>query len=211
VPGPEGSGLDDLGEAIERALLEPAIAGLLVVVSGDPPLDERAGAARTLDLARRGQGILDRLHRGGKPAVAVVVGEARAAGAELALACHAIVCAAGARIAPCQLAAGELPRLGGMQRLARRVGAERALRLLLAAEPVPADEALALGLVDQVAPDEQVRSRGLGLLARLTAHPASLVATAIEAVTAGCDLGLDDALELDAQLAGLVAARRSGG
>lgn len=106
------------------------------------------------------------------PTVAAVHGAAYGGGACLALACDHVVAGAGARLGFVFTALG-LPG-GDMSApwlLARRVGTRRAWRLLAEAAEVPADEALALGLVDEVVADDEVLPRARAVAARWAAAP----------------------------------------
>jgi len=98
---------------------------------------------RTIDLATR----IDELH---KPTVAAVEGFAMGGGLELALACHYRVAAPGARLALPEVKLGLLPGGGGTFRLPRLIGVEFAVDMMLSGEPVSADQAQALGLVDRI-------------------------------------------------------------
>ena len=84
------------------------------------------------------------------PVVAAIQGVALGGGLELALGCHARVAWAGARMGLPEVKLGLLPGAGGTQRLPRIVGVEKAVAMILSGNPVPAEEAKALGLVDAV-------------------------------------------------------------
>ena len=85
-----------------------------------------------------------------KPVVAAMHGTALGAGVELALACHYRCAVPGAKLGLPELTLGIIPGAGGTQRLPRLIGARRALKFILDARPVGADDALALGIVDKV-------------------------------------------------------------
>jgi 3-hydroxyacyl-CoA dehydrogenase len=86
-----------------------------------------------------------------KPVVAALHGTALGGGFELALACHFRVAVAGARVGLPEVKLGLLPGAGGTQRLPRLVGPEKALRMIVTGEPIAAAEALADGIVDEIA------------------------------------------------------------
>lgn len=92
----------------------------------------------------------------GKPVVAAVHGDVLGAGLELALACHARVAQADARLGLPEITLGLIPGAGGTQRLPRLVGTAVARALMLSGGPVGASQALTIGLVDQVVADDPV-------------------------------------------------------
>jgi 3-hydroxyacyl-CoA dehydrogenase len=87
----------------------------------------------------------------GKPVVAALHGTALGGGFELALACHYRVAAPGTRVGLPEVKLGLLPGAGGTQRLPRLIGPEKALKMIVTGEPVAATEALADGIIDQIA------------------------------------------------------------
>jgi 3-hydroxyacyl-CoA dehydrogenase len=85
-----------------------------------------------------------------KPIVAAIHGFALGGGLELALACHFRCAVAGTQLGLPEVKLGILPGAHGTQRLPRVVGAERALDMIASGEPVGADKALELGLIDEI-------------------------------------------------------------
>jgi 3-hydroxyacyl-CoA dehydrogenase len=85
-----------------------------------------------------------------KPVVAAIHGTALGGGLELALACHYRVAAPAARLGLPEVKLGILPGAGGTQRLPRAVGPEKALRMIVTGEPIPARKAAEDGLVDEI-------------------------------------------------------------
>jgi enoyl-CoA hydratase/3-hydroxyacyl-CoA dehydrogenase len=106
---------------------------------------------RIVDFTRAGQELLLRIDRCPKPVVARLNGLALGGGAELALACDAIVAEPGAAIGFPETGIGIYPGLGGTQRLAKRAGLAVARGLVLTGDVLPAARAAELGLVDRVA------------------------------------------------------------
>ena len=86
-----------------------------------------------------------------KPVVAALFGTPMGAGFEISLACHFRVAAPGTRMALPEIKLGLMPGAGGTQRLPRLAGMEKALAMILSGDPMTAEDALACGVVDEVA------------------------------------------------------------
>ena len=112
------------------------------------------GAADAEKLAREGQAGFDRLERFPKPVVAAVHGACLGGGLEWAMACHYRICSDDPRtqLGQPEVQLGLIPGAGGTQRLPRLVGIATALDLILTGKNVRPRKALAIGLVDEVAP-----------------------------------------------------------
>jgi len=90
------------------------------------------------------------------PTIAAVSGYALGGGCELALACDLRIAGESARFGQPEVGLGIIPAAGGTYRLPRLVGAGRARELILTGRIIDADEALAIGLVNRLVPDERV-------------------------------------------------------
>jgi 3-hydroxyacyl-CoA dehydrogenase len=91
-----------------------------------------------------------------KPVVAAIHGTTLGGGLELALACHARVAAKDAKLGLPEIKLGILPGAGGTQRVPRLIGAEKALKMITSGDMMPAEEAKASGLVNEVASGDVV-------------------------------------------------------
>ena len=114
-----------------------------------------AGAdIRTFDLPREQspdlRGTVDRLDGFSKPVVAAIHGTALGGGLELALACTYRVAVPGAQLGLPEVKLGVLPGAGGTQRLPRVVGVQKALEMMLSGNPIKAEEAEQIGLIDEL-------------------------------------------------------------
>src|SRR5215471_7047324 len=89
-----------------------------------------------------------------KPVVAALQGTAYGGGFELALACHFRVAVATARVGLPEVKLGLLPGAGGTQRLPRLVGPEKSLKMIVTGDPIAAGEALADGVIDEIAAED---------------------------------------------------------
>ncbi|MDF2598014.1 MAG: fatty acid oxidation complex subunit alpha [Methylobacterium brachiatum] len=94
--------------------------------------------------------VLERLDAGSKPVVAAIGGAALGGGLELAMACHGRVAAPAAKLGLPEIKLGIIPGAGGTQRLPRLIGPDAAFTMMLTGEPVSAETAAKLGIVDAV-------------------------------------------------------------
>jgi enoyl-CoA hydratase/carnithine racemase len=136
--------------------------------------------------------------------IAAITGVALGGGCELALACDWRICAEGARLGQPEILLGIIPGGGGTQRLPRLVGVARAKEIILTGRQVTADEALRIGLVDEVVPAGEVLDRALAKATELAAGAVVAQGYAKAAVDEGTETtlawGLDRELELFEQV-----------
>lgn len=131
------------------------------------------------------------------PTIAAVHGYALGGGFELALSCDVIVADPTAVVGLPEVSVGVLPGGGGTQLLPRRVGAARAAELIFTARRVAAEEALALGLVDQLAAEGEDRAEALELAGRIAANSPVGLRAAKRALRLGHGLDLRTGLEVE--------------
>jgi enoyl-CoA hydratase len=157
-------------------------------------------------LARRGQRIFSLIENCGKPVIACINGFALGGGCELALACTLRIASSNARLGQPEVKLGILPGYGGTQRLPRLIGKGAALKLILTSEIIGAEEALRIGLVDEVLAPDQLLARGEQIAQAIAGMAPLAVRDSIRAVNAGYDLPLAAGLELEASLFGLACS-----
>ena len=143
-----------------------------------------------------------------KPVVAAVTGYALGGGCELALACDFRVAGDNARLGQPEILLGVIPGAGGTQRLARLVGPARAKEIIFSGRFVSADEALRIGLVDEVVDAADVYEAARRRMAPFVGGPAYALRAAKEAVDRGLEVDLETGLEIERmQFAGLFATK----
>lgn len=148
-----------------------------------------------------------------KPTIAAITGYALGGGCELALCCDLRICGDNARLGQPEILLGIIPGAGGTQRLARLIGPARAKDLIFTGRFVAADEALELGLVNQVVAPDDVLTAAQSLARQLAAGPPYALRAAKEALDRGLEVDLATGLDIErVQFAGLFATedRRDG-
>ena len=184
--------IEEIGRAVQLALADPQVRGILLTGSGEKAFVAGADIAElaALDGARarrsseRGQEVFSLIEASPKPVVAAVNGFALGGGCELAMACHVRVAADNARFGMPEVTLGLLPGFGGTQRLTQLVGKAKALELMLTADQVKADEALRLGLANHVVPAAELLAFSRQLLARMLSRAPLALGFVIECVNA---------------------------
>ena len=143
-----------------------------------------------------------------KPTVAAVTGYALGGGLELTLTCDFRVAADNAKFGQPEVLLGVIPGAGGTQRLSRLVGASRAKDIIFTGRFVSAEEALRIGLVDEVVAPEDVYAAARRRVERYVGGPAYAIRAAKEAIDRGLEVDLETGMEIERmQFAGLFATR----
>ena len=135
-----------------------------------------------------------------RPIIAAVNGTAVGGGLELALACDFRFASANATFGLPEILFGELPAGGGTMRLARLVGIPAAKRLVMTGERITAEDARAIGLVDQVVEPDGVLESALNFAKQLAARPAYAIRAAKLLIDSSQDLDLASGLRMEQQV-----------
>ena len=149
----------ELAAGLDRAWADPAIRAIVIAGRGElfcggadikafnTPASRAEPSSRTL---------IKQIEASTKPVIAAIHGKALGLGLEFALGCHYRIAKRGAKMGLPEVKLGLLPGGGGTQRLPRLVGVEAASRIIVSGDPVDADEALKLGLVDEIVDGELI-------------------------------------------------------
>jgi enoyl-CoA hydratase len=213
--------LDELEMAVARVDGDSAARVLLITGAGDKAFVAGAditemqslNAQQARAFSATGQRVMRAIEELPVPAIALVNGYALGGGCELALACDWMIAADRAVFGQPEVNLGIPPGFGGTQRLARRVGRALGMELVITGRQIKADEALRIGLTNQLVAADVLLETGLAQ-ARLIAAKAPLAVRACkEAVRRGLDLDLANACALETSLFALTfgsADRREG-
>jgi enoyl-CoA hydratase/carnithine racemase len=201
---------ESLRTAVVRAATDPAARAVLLTGTGrafcvgqdlrEHGANLTAGKGMDDTVRRHYNPIVLALAGMRKPVVAAVNGVAAGAGASLALACDLIVASDRARFATAFTGVGLAPDSGMSWTLQRLVGRAKATELLLLGEPVTAQEALELGLVNRVVPADELARESQALARRLAAGPTVSYGAVKAALDYAATNQLAAALEREAEL-----------
>lgn len=200
--------MDQLEAAIEDAAIDPSVRAIVITAADDEHFSvgmdlkqlmsvqgEPGATEKVLDQRRR---VLGRIESLPKPSIATLFGYCLGGGLELPLACHFRFAAAeGAQIGLPELDLGTVPAWGGTARLTRTVGRDHALDLMLRAKKIDGPEALRIGLVTEVHPNDELKTAARALALELAAMPPRAVAGVLRCVIDYGDAPLDDALDAE--------------
>lgn len=204
----------EIDQAVVAAGEDAAVGVLIVTGAGEKAFVAGADISELASqtpvegaaYARRGQDVLDRLERLGKPSIAAINGYALGGGLELAMACTLRLAAETAKLGQPEVALGIIPGYGGTQRLSRLVGAGRALEMLLSGDPIDAREAHRIGLVNRVVPQAELPAAAEALARTLLLRGPVALRYVLQAVHEGLQMGLAEGLSTEATLFGLCCA-----
>lgn len=176
-------------------------AGEKVFVAGAdikqfPYLNRAAGK----ELVRRGQQILAKLSSLKQPVIAAVHGFTFGGGCELALACDIRIASENLQIGLPEVSLGIIPGYGGTQRLPRLVGSGRAMALICSGDPIKAEEAFRIGLIDKVVPTGEHLNEANTLARKIMSRGPLAVQAAKKAIHNGLEMNLNDGISLEADL-----------
>jgi enoyl-CoA hydratase len=208
--------LKEISAALEDASADAAIRGLILTGAGEKAFVAGADIREIAEIsglqattfARYGQSVFDHIENLGKPVIAAVNGFALGGGCELAMACTFRIAATTARFGLPEVKLGIMPGFGGTQRLPRLVGKGRALQMMLTADPIDAQEAHRIGLVNEVVEPSRLIARAEELLQKIEANGPLGIKLCIEAVNRGLEVNQAEGLTLESALFGLSATSK---
>ena len=178
----------------------------VVIITGSGPkcfsagfdVSDAGNSATTIPLGRT---LWRRIDRFSKPTVAAINGFALGGGLELALSCHFrfMVDSPKATVGLTELNLGIIPGWGGTQRLSAIIGKAKALDMIFFSKKVGAQQALEMGLVNQVSQEGKVLEDALAFAETLAKRPPIAVRYVLEALSAGQYEGMDKGLTVEAE------------
>ena len=158
-------------DALDRGIADAEVRAMVLIGAGRTFIagaDIRGFGKGRPTVVRRTH---DALEASPKPVVAAIHGYALGGGLENALGCHYRIAVPGARVGLPEVLIGILPAGGGTQRLPRLIGPEAALEMIVSGRHVPAPEALALGILDELVEGSELRDAAVAFAMRVMDAP----------------------------------------
>ena len=200
-----GAFMDELEALIADIGLDDSIRVLVFTAEGDrnfsvgmdlkqlPDLIKKMGSPDAVfDQRLR---VLAAIENLGKPSIATLFGYCLGGGLELPLACHFRLAAQeGAQIGLPELDLGSVPAWGGSARLTRTVGRDQALDMILRAKKISGPDALRIGLVQEVWPNQELKQRAQDLATELAAMPRLAVKAMLDCIVGSEEKTLEQSL-----------------
>ena len=197
--------IDQLEEVVEDIAADNDIRAFVITAEGTTNfsvgmnlkelgtgMQERGGPDAFFDQRLR---VISRIETMGKPSVATLFGYCLGGGLELPLGCtFRLAATEGAQIGLPEMDLGATPAWGGSARLAKCVGRNHALDMILRAKKITGPQALAIGLVNELWPVEELHDRAIALAAELASQPRLAVKAMLDALHDSEDKTLDELL-----------------
>ena len=136
------------------------------------------------------------------PVIAAVNGFALGGGCELSMSCDIRICSDNAVFGQPEVGLGITPGFGGTQRLARLVSPGYAKQMIYSARNIKADEALRIGLVNAVYPQEELMAAAKKLANSIAINAPIAVRNCKKAINEGLEVDLDKAIEIEEKIFG---------
>jgi 3-hydroxyacyl-CoA dehydrogenase len=150
-------------DALDKGNADPSVKAMVLIGAGrsfiaGADIRQFGKGPATPPPTRRHYDVMD---QSPKPVVAAIHGYALGGGLETALACHYRVAVPSAKVGLPEVLIGILPGAGGTQRLPRLIGPKAALEVITSGRHVPAEEAHKLGIIDELAPEGQLKEAAI--------------------------------------------------
>ena len=201
--------LDELDATLD-AVDQNEIRCLILTGAGDKSFVAGAdiGEMSTLTKAegeafgKKGNDVFRRLETFPLPVIAAINGFALGGGCEISMSCDIRICSENAVFGQPEVGLGITPGFGGTQRLARLVGAGMAKQMIYTARNIKAPEALRIGLVNAVYPQEELMAQAKKMAAGIAKNAPIAVRNCKKAINDGLETDMDKAIVIEEKLFG---------
>ena len=152
--------------------------------------------------SKKGNDVFRKIETYPIPVIAAINGFALGGGCELSLSCDIRICSDNAIFGQPEVGLGIIPGFGGTQRLARIVGIRKAKQMIFSGQNIKADEALRIGLVNAVYPQNELLNEAKKLALSISNNAQNAIQNSKKAINEGYDLEIGNALALEEKLFG---------
>lgn len=199
--------LDEMERLIDEIAKDNDIGAVIItgsekVFAAGADIKEISGIAKPVDahsFVRRGQIVFNKIETLEKPVIAAVSGLALGGGCELSLACDIRIAAENAMFGQPEIKIGVIPGAGGTQRLPRLIGLGRAKELLYTGDPIDAQEAYRVGLVNKVVPVDSLMAEAKKMAGKFIKQPGFALRITKMVVNEGINMDMQSALAHEAR------------
>src|SRR4030095_16742314 len=180
--------IGELNAALNDVHADGAVRAVVITGSGDrifcggADLGSAFSGGDVEAFIRFGNAVMRKMERFSKPIIAAINGHAMGGGCEIAMACHLRLLKETARMGQTESNLGIIPGYGGRKRLPRLIGRTKALEFLLLGTQIPAQECLALGLVNRLCKEGETLSDAKALARQLARRGPVASAATLKAV-----------------------------
>lgn len=199
--------IDELDQILNEIATNDEIGAVIItgsekVFAAGADLKEISGISTPVDahsFVSRVQSVFNKIERSEKPFIAAVSGLALGGGCELSMACDIRIAAENAMFGQPEIKVGVIPGAGGTQRLPRLIGLGRAKELLYTGDPVDAQEAYRIGLVNKVVPIELLMDEARKMAGKFIKQPRFTLKITKMVVNEGINMDIQSALAHEAR------------
>ena len=199
--------LEDLNTVLDQVESDPDIlvaivtgAGRSFVAGADIGQMSNFTAVEGKAFGAYGNGVFLKLENLSKPTIAAVNGFALGGGCELAMACDIRLASEKAKFGQPEVGLGITPGFSGTQRLPRRVGVAKAKELIFSGKVISADEAKAIGLVNEVYAPEELLDAAVKMAQSFAVNAPIAVKYSKACIDRGMQMDIDDGIALENEL-----------
>ena len=203
--------LKELSEALDTTENNPKTRCIIITGEGKKAFSTGADITELQKLtqetahkfSKKGQQIFNKIEALSKPVIAAINGYALGGGLELALACDFRLASNQAEFGFPEMKIGIIPGWGGTQRLPLTVGKAEAKRLIMLGDRVNAEEALKMGLVDKVVPQNKLKTEAEALAQKLSKNLPTATKYAKHTINSATQNSLESGLKKETKGSGL--------
>ena len=193
----------ELNAALNELQPDEAVRAVVITGSGErifcggADLGSAFSGGDVEQFIRFGNSVMRKMERFSKPIIAAINGHAMGGGCEIAMACHLRLLKETARMGQTESNLGIIPGYGGTQRLPRLIGRTKALEFLLLGTQIPAQECLALGLVNRLCKEGETLNDARALARQLAKRAPLATAAIIKAVDEGLESPMARSIDVE--------------